>query len=526
MPRPRILGTVATLALVVAACSSSPTASDAPAETRSSATTPDPTTVEATTPDNATPDTAAPDTSTLDTSTLDTATADTADTGDTVPGDALTAKQVIAAVSPSVVFLENEYATGTGLAIEGGYILTNAHVVTPFATVDVTPPSGTTIEDVPVVGINFAADIAVIGPLDEPLPPIQPGAADELEGGDDVYLIGYPSETEESPTPTISEGIVSRIREVEEFDQTYIQTDADIAGGQSGGALVNGRGEVVGISGESLDEAFALALTIDDALARADDVRTNHGDEWTPLPEDGALTGDIAIPGLMFGATADMLPADHKEAVSLTLTGDPAVVYATGIFVFLDDGTTYFSRNALPLAAEQAGVDLEELEKQIPEDLVLDPGPDGAYTFDVPADQRGTIQFMRLDVDEPATIQFTSTRQLAVIPDGDDGATIEVGDEVDGIIEPLESQDIYLIQLDAGDEIEITVTTGSSDAAFVVLAPDERFGNDTFYIDDSDVGIGGLDAQDTYTATAAGIHRIVVSDNFGQGGYHLKVAAG
>ena len=73
--------------------------------------------------------------------------------------------------------------------------------------------------------------------------------------GSDLFLIGYPAELEDFPQPTITRGILSRLREWESIGITYLQTDASIAGGQSGGVLVSQHGEVVGISGFAFSEA-------------------------------------------------------------------------------------------------------------------------------------------------------------------------------------------------------------------------------------------------------------------------------
>ena len=61
--------------------------------------------------------------------------------------------------------------------------------------------------------------------------------------GSELLLVGYPAEVDLFPQPTITRGILSRFREWERLGITYLQTDAAIAGGQSGGALVNSRGE-------------------------------------------------------------------------------------------------------------------------------------------------------------------------------------------------------------------------------------------------------------------------------------------
>ena len=457
---------------------------------------------------------------------------DTDDTDDTVAAPeadgTLTAKEVLAAVAPSIVFLETSWASGTGFVIDGGYVVTNAHVVTPFDRVTVTAPDGEGTEIARVVGVDFAADLALLGPLDADLadlPSVGMGELAEVETGDEVYLIGYPSETESAPTPTISAGIVSRTRNLPQFDQTYIQTDADIAGGQSGGALVSGRGRVIGVSGSSLDEAFALALSIDDVTSRLDSLVAG-GDPWRPLPDDGKLRGRATVPGATTALPIELVPAYRNDQVSITLEADPAVLPTIGLIVYRDDGTPLVSANAIEWAAALVGVDRETYEAEVAEGSVLDPDETWTYRFDVEREWSARIELVHLDSDEPVEIGWTSNRELVALPDEDDGRAISMGATERGVIEPLENQDVWTVDLVEGQPVLITVESAAGDVAFSVLGPGERWGLDTFYVDDSDLGIGGLDASDTFTATVTGPHRIIVTDYWGQSGYRLSVERG
>ena len=72
---------------------------------------------------------------------------------------------------------------------------------------------------------------------------------ENLPIGTEVYLIGYPGEVEDLPEPTLTRGVISRRREWEPAKLTYLQSDATIMGGQSGGVFVSSAGEVIGVSG-------------------------------------------------------------------------------------------------------------------------------------------------------------------------------------------------------------------------------------------------------------------------------------
>lgn len=84
-----------------------------------------------------------------------------------------TVGDVFARVAPAVAFIETPTGTGSGVLIEDGYVVTNAHVVWPFQTVRVVFPDGSEFLDAPVLNWDLMADLAIIGPLQTAL--IRPG---------------------------------------------------------------------------------------------------------------------------------------------------------------------------------------------------------------------------------------------------------------------------------------------------------------------------------------------------------------
>ncbi len=191
----------------------------------------------------------------------------------------LTSAQVFQKVSPAIAYVQTERASGSGVLIEGRYVVTNRHVVYPSETARVVFPNGAEFDSIPVKGWDLEADLAVLGPIEiatEPLPLID---GETTPIGADMYLIGYPAEFESFPQPTIVKGILSRLRQGESGRITYFQTDASIAGGQSGGALVSDTGAVIGISGSSIaDGMFALVASSADLLPRIRQLIAGGGD--------------------------------------------------------------------------------------------------------------------------------------------------------------------------------------------------------------------------------------------------------
>jgi serine protease Do len=139
------------------------------------------------------------------------------------------------------------HGVGTGFIISAdGQIVTNAHVVDGADKVTVTMADGRKI-DGKVLGVDTATDIALIK-IDEvnDLPTVAFGDSTRLKVGQDVVAIGNPFGLGNSVTA----GIVSALgRDINSgpFDN-YIQTDAAINKGNSGGPLFNADGEVVGIN--------------------------------------------------------------------------------------------------------------------------------------------------------------------------------------------------------------------------------------------------------------------------------------
>ena len=121
----------------------------------------------------------------------------------------LTPTQVFAAISPSVAFVDLPDSSGSGFLIDGGYLVTNAHVVWPYTEARVVFPDGSEHKDVPVVNWDLLADLAVLGPVETKFPPLALADGEGLPIGSEVYLIGYPGEVEKHPQPTLTRGVIS-----------------------------------------------------------------------------------------------------------------------------------------------------------------------------------------------------------------------------------------------------------------------------------------------------------------------------
>ncbi len=140
-------------------------------------------------------------------------------------------------------------ASGSGFIYsEDGYILTNYHVIEGYEKVTVATYDGSTY-DAKVIGYDESNDIAVLKIEAEGLTPVTLGDSSSLRVGDAVLAIGNPLG---ELTFSLTHGIVSALSRNVTIDSgntmTLIQTDCSINSGNSGGALFNMKGEVIGIT--------------------------------------------------------------------------------------------------------------------------------------------------------------------------------------------------------------------------------------------------------------------------------------
>lgn len=158
---------------------------------------------------------------------------------------------------------------GSGVIVDaGGYILTNYHVIARSSRIDVKMSDGHTIQNVEIVGVDPPTDLAVLKIHESGLTAAPWGESEELEVGDWVVAIGSPYGLQRSVTA----GIVSakRRRNVGQGGyQEFLQTDAAVNPGNSGGPLVNLRGEIVGINTAILGHSYqGISFAIPSEFAR------------------------------------------------------------------------------------------------------------------------------------------------------------------------------------------------------------------------------------------------------------------
>jgi S1-C subfamily serine protease len=148
---------------------------------------------------------------------------------------------------------QQQQSLGSGFVIDKtGHIVTNYHVVQGAKKINVSFSNGASTKAT-IVGVDPSSDIAVlkVGASSRALTPLPLGNSDEMRVGDPVVAIGNPFGLDR----TVTAGIVSAIQRAITAPNGYtidhvIQTDAAINHGNSGGPLLNRRGQVIGVNAQ------------------------------------------------------------------------------------------------------------------------------------------------------------------------------------------------------------------------------------------------------------------------------------
>ena len=255
-------------------------------------------------------------------------------------GAGLSYEEIYTHCAPSIVSITatGRYggSTGTGIVLtEDGYLLTNAHVVAGASHVEVVTFENR-MADAALVGFDADEDLAVLKIELDGLTPARFGNSDELRIGEEVAAIGdalgYRS--------TITDGIISALDrevEVDGITMTLIQTSAAINFGNSGGALIDMQGRVVGIT--------TVKLVADDGSTEA--MGFAIPSTRVKYVADRLIAGEKIVPGA-FGITVSTLPVNGAglEVLGVDKHSD---AYEKGI----REGDILLKANGLELTSTQ-----------------------------------------------------------------------------------------------------------------------------------------------------------------------------
>lgn len=243
-------------------------------------------------------------------------------TGDPLSGLSTASKLVAQRIAPSVVHIDTSrerlvdvsmteerelHGQGSGVILsDDGEVLTNYHVIRGAEKITVTLSDDRQCEAI-VVGVDDKLDLALLQLQDvADLIPAEWGDSDELDNGSMVWAAGSPFGLSKSTTF----GIVSATGRNIDKDQEYLQSDAVVQAGNSGGPLVNSIGQVVGINTAIIGPSFqGVSFSIPSKVAMASYQRMLEA----PQVPVGWLGVRLATPKAFGGAQ-----------IGLVMSGSPA----------------------------------------------------------------------------------------------------------------------------------------------------------------------------------------------------------
>ncbi len=372
-------------------------------------------------------------------------------------------------VAESVAFVLSQQGTGSGVVISENLLVTNAHVAWPDRTVSLVFRNGATFQG-RVLALDPFVDLAVvdISRLTRKPPSIRIGTTDGLEVGDELYVVGYPAPDEFTPEPTIDTGEILGFTDWEFTGVGWLTIGAPAIGGQSGGAVVDQYGRVVGIS--TFGSATSLtSVSIDDVLTEVDRMLAAtdlRGLEPRLIPHRGARrANEVAVAGewdqqILFG----WFSADAEVAVDwVGATGDLAATTIDGATIVTSSDELRF----LPLFAFPVVVTAEAAEAAA-----------------------GTLE---------------SSLPLIAYDDPDHGKTLERRGMTPGVFEVGGDRDFFYLDLDTGESVAITVESAAR-TSLGVFNPDGELITEDFDFS----GFIGNNAAVEFTAAATGRYTVAI----------------
>ena len=243
-------------------------------------------------------------------------------------------------VVPSIVKIRIRDAdVGSGFVVEGGYIVTAAHVVRRHTVIDVVFENGVEHKDVPVGSYDHLADLAFLGPIDTSAPHVEFANVDNEIEGSSVFVVGYPSGYAGLFAST---GYLQRVYYWRDTDLADVFSMAEGKPGMSGGPVVNGNGEVIAVVLQYYNDRSSSGISSNVVMDRLE--RIARGEEISPagprpLPQDqGSYEHEFVLRGRADTETF-FLPDLSEASITIDFDTAPGVDYG----LFHETGYTDFS---------------------------------------------------------------------------------------------------------------------------------------------------------------------------------------
>jgi len=421
----------------------------------------------------------------------------------------LTPAEVFAAAAPSVVFVEVPDGTGSGVLLSNGYVVTNAHVVGHYPTVRLFTSLGE-MTDVPVYAKDWSTDLALIGPLrfdelDGEIPAVDVGSSATLATGDGVYLIGYPGEVETEPVPAMTSGILSRRRVAPCLGMTFLQTDAMLASGQSGGVLVDASGQVIGISGLGgfADTNFGLVLAVEDVLAAIEGLDEGSGN-FLMTESEGSLSQSVEVP---INDSVGYLVEITKDQPFLAVTASSSDGEDIWLNIYTWDGfppVWHWGQGEVDYIYD----DIDARDEAQRDFFFADAFEDGtAESLEVSLKPGIYVVAIGAYSYSPTTVSVDASSHLTLLEDLEPPSKkLVMGKSVTGALNHYEDVDNYRVDLQKGDTVRIQMFS-IADPKMSLYLRDELVASN----DDASIGLYGYGAEIIFEANARGLYDLEVA---------------
>lgn len=235
------------------------------------------------------------------------------------------AEEVIAKVSPSVVLIlvgmggEQPFALGSGVIVRpDGVVLTAYHLVKDAQEVQLRLKSGEVFDLVELLGYDERRDIAAVRVSGHGLPILPSVSPESAKAGETVYVVSHPG----ALSWTASAGILSALRLADNVPGAgsgyrLLQFTAPVSAGSSGGALVDAKGDVLGIvigSANGQDLNFAVPVESVLGLTNAPQGKLYGSGSRLRLSEREA-TAALSAPATSRSTTSAASSAEHQRTV-------------------------------------------------------------------------------------------------------------------------------------------------------------------------------------------------------------------
>lgn len=338
---------------------------------------------------------------------------------------AFTVDSVIDTIAPSVAFVLTQQGTGSGVVISDELLVTNAHVVWPDRTVSLVFRNGATFQG-RVLAIDPFIDLAVvdISRLSRKPPPLPLGTTTDITRGDSLWIVGYPLPSEFTPEPTVDLGEIIGFTDWEFSGVRWLSVAAPAIGGQSGGAVVDSNGRLVGISTFGSTSSLT-SIGIDDVVERVDELLADNavrGLEPRSIPHSGA-----------------------RRTLDVDLEGEWDQQLLVGWWPGSSDVTVTASGNGIDLVART--IDGTELARG-----------EGLLAF------RPGIVFPVVVMAEAAQVAETlieGSLPLIALADPDHGRTLPRSGTTTGVYDVGRDRDFFYLELTLGDDATVTIESAA-----------------------------------------------------------------